>query len=224
MSRLIFAIVALTLALPAWAQNYHGQLSPEDQQRFDSYYSRWQQYRQKNDREQILSMEKRMLDVYAHYQIPSDTPYWRVATNGRSPQEEFRGRLARADQERFDSYFSRWQQYRRDNNREQVLSMEKRMQDIYVHYHIPSTTPYFWLASNARDEDWDQWESERWHGRFSGEDQERFDSYYRRWLEYREGDDRQGTMAMERRMRDIMDGYDIPAQISYGQLASPRAY
>jgi hypothetical protein len=223
MKKLALAVVTLSLVLPIWAQQYRPQLSSEDQRRFDSYYSRWQQYRQKNDREQVLSMEKRMLDVYAHYQIPADTPFWRVASNGRSATDEFRGRLSRNDQERFDSYFSRWQQYRRENNREQVLSMEKRMQDVYAHYQIPSNTPYFWLASNAPDEDWNRGEGDRWRGRLRDEDQARFDDYYRRWLEYRDSDDRQGTMAMERRMRDLMDGYEIPPEITYQQIASPGA-
>lgn len=223
MKKLALAVVALSLVLPIWAQDHNWQLSSEDQRRFDSYYSRWQQYRQKNDREQILSMEKRMQDVYAHYQVPADTPYWRVASNGHSAEDQFRGRLERGDQERFDSYFSRWQEYRRENNRGQVLSMEKRMQEVYAHYHIPSSTPYFWVASNARDEDRDQWDRDRWHRRLSDQDQARFDDYYRRWLAYRQNDDRQGAMAMERRMRDIMEGYEIPVQVGYEQVASPEA-
>src|SRR5436309_11823938 len=78
----LFAVSALLFALfvPVLAQAQR-QLSPEDQRRFDSYYSRWQEYRHTNNREQIASMEKRMQDVYAHYSIPADTPYWRVASN-----------------------------------------------------------------------------------------------------------------------------------------------
>jgi hypothetical protein len=89
------ALVALTL--PVLAQNAHdnrrqgdrddarrqdnhgyghGQrqagLSSEDQQRFDSYYSRWQGYRRTNNRDEMVSMEKRMRDVMSHNNIPSD--------------------------------------------------------------------------------------------------------------------------------------------------------
>ena len=94
------------------------------------------------------------------------------------------------------------------------------MQDVYGHNHIPSNTPYLWVASNARDEDWDGWERDRWRGNLSNEDQGRFDSYYTRWLEYRHDNRRDDTASMERRMRDIMDHYEIPAQVSYEQLAS----
>ncbi len=112
-------------------------------------------------------MEKRMLDVYAHYNIPVTVPYWRVASNSRDVRDQWRGRLSPNDQARFDSYFSRWQNYRRTHNREQTASMEKRMQELYGRYRVPSNTPYFWLASNTRDEDWDRWESDRWRGRLS---------------------------------------------------------
>src|SRR5438045_8643686 len=80
----LFAVSALLFALfvPVLAQAQR-QLSADDQRRFDSYYSRWQEYRHTNNREQIASMEKRMQDVNAHYGIPADTPYWRVASNAR---------------------------------------------------------------------------------------------------------------------------------------------
>jgi hypothetical protein len=223
MKRIAMALLVLSLSVPLWAQGRSWQLSPEDQRRFDSYYSRWQEYRQKNDRQQVVSMERRMLDIYAHYRIADDTPYWRVASNGRAPREQWRGRLSRSDQDRFDSYFSRWGEYRRANDREQVEGMEKRLQDIYAHYQIPSDTPYFWVASNARDEDGDRSERNRWRGRLSNEDQGRFDSCYTRWREYREGEDRDGAFRMEHRMREIMDRYDIPPEVGYEQVASPRA-
>ena len=106
-------------------------------------------------------MEKRMRDIYAHYNIPMSTPFWRVASNARDMRGRRRWNLSASDQQRFDSYFSRLQDYRQRNDRDQVRSMEKRMQDIYRHYNIPSGTPYFMVASNARDDDWDRWERDR---------------------------------------------------------------
>src|SRR5258708_7475697 len=141
----LFLLLAITL--PAVAQWQQWRLSSEDQQRFDSYYSRWQEYRQNNDRGQVVSMEKRMLEVYARYNIPPQTEFWRVASNARSGGDQWRGRLSANDQARFDSYFSRWQEYRRTNNREQISSMERRMQDVYAHYHIPPLTPYCLISS-----------------------------------------------------------------------------
>jgi thiaminase len=73
-----FGVLILTLAmvLPALAQygGHRRRLSPSDQQRFDSYYSRWVQYKQQNDGDQIRSMERRMDDVKAQYGIPGDVP------------------------------------------------------------------------------------------------------------------------------------------------------
>lgn len=238
MNKLLGTLFLLAaVSLPALAQWQLWRLSPEDQHRFDSYYSRWQEYRQKNDRDQTVSMEKRMLDLYARYNVPVETPYWRVASNAREGREQWRGRLSAGDQARFDSYFTRWQAYRHENNRDQVGSMERRMQDIYAHYRIPSNTPYFWVASNARDEDWDAEESDRWRGRLSNEDQGRFDSYYTRWREHRRDDDRRdddrddhdrrddrdGRAGLEHRMRDIMERYEIPPQVPFEQIASRGA-
>src|SRR5438874_1919909 len=155
----LFAVSALLFALfvPVLAQAQR-QLSPEDQRRFDSYYSRWQEYRHTNNREQIASMEKRMQDVYAHYGIPAGTPYWRVASNARGEwdrdnnewwrwRNRWQGRLSAGDQRRFDSYYTRWLQYRRDNNREQISSMEKRMWDLMDHNNIPREVPFGEIAS-----------------------------------------------------------------------------
>ncbi len=221
MKKLISTVLFVSLlGMPALAQWQQWRLSSEDQQRFDSYYSRWQDYHRANDRDQTISMERRMGDVYAHYNIPAETPYWRVASNGRAGRDQWRGRLSSRDQERFDSYYSRWQEYRNRNDREQIASMEKRMQDVYTHYRIPGGTPYFWVATNARDEDWDQWERGRWRSRLSAEDQGRFDSYYTRWMEYRHNNRRSDMDGMERRMRDLMDRYQIPPRVRYEEIAS----
>jgi hypothetical protein len=167
----------LAIALPVFAQGR--RLSSDDQGRFDSYYSRWQDYRRTNNRDEIVSMEKRMQDVYQHYGIPSNTPYARIASGGQSNyrwdrdndrdwdrnhggdnwhrdhdrdnDNNYRGnRLPSDDQRRFDSYYSRWQEYRRTNNRDEIVSMEKRMQDVYQHNGIPSNTPYDAVATGGR--------------------------------------------------------------------------
>src|SRR5256885_2967157 len=56
----LFAISALLLAftLPSVAQGI--RLSLSDQKRFDSYYSRCQEYRRTNNSSEVVSMEKRM--------------------------------------------------------------------------------------------------------------------------------------------------------------------
>lgn len=60
----------------------------------------------------------------------------------------WRGRLSSEDQQHFDSYYSRWLEYRRANNRDEIVSMEKRMQDVMTHYNIPPNTPYDQIASH----------------------------------------------------------------------------
>jgi hypothetical protein len=192
--RRTFVLSALILVLlaPAFAQGRGRQLSPDDQRRFDSYFSRWQDYRRTNNQGEMRSMETRMQDIYRHYGIPSNTPYGRIASNGGGPDrdrdwdrdrdrdrdwdrdqdrdrdwdrdrraewERYRDRdraywrqnqrLSNEDQGRFDSYFQRWLNYRRTNNREQVSSMERRMFDVYDHYGIPHDVPFDRVASQG---------------------------------------------------------------------------
>jgi hypothetical protein len=62
----------------------HGQgqarLSSEEQQRFDSYYSRWREYRRSNNRNEMLSMEKRMREIMSRNNIPADVPFDEIAS------------------------------------------------------------------------------------------------------------------------------------------------
>jgi len=53
---LISSFLVSMMALPALAQWERWHLSQNDQTRFDSYYSRWREYRESNDRDQIESM------------------------------------------------------------------------------------------------------------------------------------------------------------------------
>jgi hypothetical protein len=179
LSALIFALL-----VPAFAQRGR-RLSPDDQRRFDSYYSRWEGYRRSNNQDEIRSMEKRMQDVYQHYGIPANTPYRDVASNGGGGWDRDRDhdwdrdrdqdrdwdrdrradwdrnrdhdrdywrqnqRLSSEDQSRFDSYFGRWQNYLRTNNRDEVASMAKRMFDVYDHYGISHDVPFERVASRG---------------------------------------------------------------------------
>ena len=220
MKKILGILFLLAVSMPAFAQRWN--LSSDDQARFDSYYSRWQQYQQENNGDQVRSMEGRMQDVYRHYNIPSNTPYWRVASNGRDEHGGHRWNLSSDDQARFDSYFSRWQDSRQRNDRDQVRSMEGRMQDVYRRYNIPDDTPYFKVASNGRDDDDDdrgRWGHDRWRGRLSGNDQARFNSYFSRWRGYRQANDRDQTNSMERRMYGIYDDYHIPHDVPFDQVA-----
>jgi len=178
-----FVLSALILALlaPALAQRGRRQLSADEQSRFDSYFSRWQDYQRTNNQGESRSMEKRMQSIYQRYGIPAGTPYRDVASNGgggwnrdhdsdrdrdrdrdwdrdhRAEWDRYRDRdraywqhnqrLSGEDQARFDSYFQRWQDYRRTSNRDEVASMERRMFDVYDHYGIPHNVRFERVAS-----------------------------------------------------------------------------
>ena len=220
MRKLLFVLLFLALTTSLFAQ-YHGRLSADDQRRFDSYYSRWQDYKRTNNRDEIISMEKRMQDVMAHYNIPASTPYAAIATNGeRDPYDRYRGRLSHNDQRRFDSYYTRWLDYKRNRDWDEVRSMEGRMRDVMQGYDIPTSVPFEVLASNGSyDNDWDHgWH--RWRGKLSADDQRRFDSYFSRWQDYRRASNWDEVRSMEGRMRDVMQQYDIPSDVPFEQIAS----
>jgi hypothetical protein len=153
----IFGLVACSAA----AQNnyggynnsnpWQGKLRGDDQRRFDDYYTKWIQNRERKDTGEIASMEARMLDVYAHNNIPGNVPYDLVASpNVAQPMtgyDNWRGRLRGDDQKRFDSYYTRWLEYRDKKDKEQIASMQGRMLDLYAHNNIPLTTPYEFIAS-----------------------------------------------------------------------------
>jgi len=181
---LVLSVLILVLVTSAVAQGRGRQLSGDDQRRFDSYFSRWQDYQRTNNQGEARSMEERMQNIYRHYGIPSNTPYSRIASNGGGPDSDrdrdwgrdrdrdrdwdrdrraewdrYRDRdrdywrqnqrLSGEDQGRFDSYFQRCQNYRRTNNRDEVISMEKRMFDVYDHYGIPHDVPFERVASQG---------------------------------------------------------------------------
>ena len=54
---------------------WQSRLSPEDQNRFDSYYSRWQNYKRTNNRQQSASMEERMRKIMSAHSIPDNASY-----------------------------------------------------------------------------------------------------------------------------------------------------
>jgi hypothetical protein len=169
------AALLLAFAMPGFAQGH--RLSPEDQSKFDSYYSRWIQYKQTNNRDQERSMEERMRDVMARNGIPGDVPFERVASNGGYGDRDrardsdhdrdrdhdrdgdhdrdrggdrWQGRLSPEAQRDFNSYYSRWQEYRESNNREQMHSMEERMEDLKARNNIPQNVPNDVIASGGR--------------------------------------------------------------------------
>jgi hypothetical protein len=131
--------------------SWRGKLRGDDQRRFDDYYTKWLKARQDRRRDEVTSMEMRMLDVYKHNGVPANTPYEMVASSNiaqpTSGYESWRGRLPAEDQQRMDSYYQRWIEARQKDDRSQISSMEGRMLDILEHNRIPANTPYEFLVS-----------------------------------------------------------------------------
>jgi hypothetical protein len=148
---------------------WQGRLPAEDQARFDSYYSRWLSYRQNNDQDQMRSMEGRMRDVMSRNNIPGEVPFEQIASNGnpgyqadRRPdgnrddhdrgrgddrRPQWQNRMSGRDQARFNSYYSRWLDAGRSNNRHEIGSMEKRMRGLMAHYSIPQEVRFSEIAT-----------------------------------------------------------------------------
>jgi hypothetical protein len=165
MKKLFGILFLLAMSLPALAQS---GLSQRDQQRFDSYYTRWQQYKAANDRGEMISMEKRMLDVYAHYGIPAGTPFWRIATNGHDEtrhearqdarREEWqearheerphwRERLSNEERARFDSLYTRWREARERRDYDDAERLQHHMRVIMERNQIPREVRFEEVAS-----------------------------------------------------------------------------
>jgi hypothetical protein len=211
------------------------RLSAEDQAKFDSYYSRWLDYRRTNNRDEIVSMENRLRDVMSRYNIPSNVFFGQIASSNRQSDGVHRrydeanddrrqaqgalanpqraGGLSADDQARFDSYYSRWLNYRRTNNRDEVASMEDRMRDLMADNSIPSNTAFSRIASPTA-----QGRNRLNAPRFSDDDARQFRSYYSRWREYRRSNNRDEIASMERRMRDVMDRHNVPNDVPYDEV------
>jgi hypothetical protein len=157
MKKLLGILFLLAVTLPALAQS---GLSQRDQQRFDSYYTRWQQYKAVNARGEIISMEKRMLDVYAHYGIPAGTPFWRIATNGRDEtrhearqearheeRPHWRERLSNEECAHFDSLYTRWREARERRDYDDAERLQRHMRAIMERNQIPREVRFEEVAS-----------------------------------------------------------------------------
>jgi hypothetical protein len=172
------------------------------------------------------------LSLVAQNQRPDDRD--RNQRYGDS-QNRGQGRLSAEDQGRFDSYYTRWLDYRQGNDRDNQNSMEGRMREVMSRYNIPSDVSFDQIASNGnpgyrvegrRDGDGDNHGQYRhddrgqWQNRLSAKDQRRFDNYYTRWLDARQNCDRRQTASMERRMRDLMGRYSIPPDARFSEITS----
>ena len=158
-------IVLAAMALPALAQA--PQMSPDDQQKFDGYYSRWAQDRQNGDRDDMVSSEHHMQDLMNKYSIPADTPYDRVASQNEvappppaynnNPGYDNRGygnrgynnQLSPDDQNKFNKEYTKWQQANAKNDRDDIDKHARNMEELMQRNNIPQNTPFDAIATTA---------------------------------------------------------------------------
>ena len=261
-------VLAGTLLIPAWclgaaapqyrdddaarnSQSYNaaGRLSPDDQKKFDKYYSKWVNAQRKNDRDDVDENARHMQDIMTHYNIPRDVPFDRIATNGAYAGPGYQNgtdpnaypeaypnaypnngygqaRLSPDDQQKFDHYYAKWMDAQRKNDRDDVESNAHHMADIMAHYNIPANVPFDQIASSgaaygARGAYPSAYPGGYGAGRLSSDDQKRFDKYYSKWVDARRRNDSGDADKNAHHMQDIMAHYNIPANVPFDRIATP---
>lgn len=225
-------IVLAALALPALAQG--PQMSPDDQQKFDNYYSRWVQDKQNGDRDDLVSMEHHMQDLMNRYSIPADRPYEQVASqnapgydnraydnrpyDNRDYAYGWQGRLSPDDQNKFNKEYTKWQESNAKNDRDDIAKHARNMGEIMQRNGVPPNTPFNAVATTSGyppRSDYRQYQ-----GRLSPDDQKRFDKAYEKFQKDRAKHDRDDIAKDEQKMNEILARYNIPRDVPYDALAS----
>jgi hypothetical protein len=224
-------IVLVAIGIPAVAQ--YQRMSPDDQDKFASYYSRWIQDKQSDNRDDMISMEQRMQDLMAKYGIASNTPYEEIAQAGypnrpydrgydrsydRGNVGSWQGRMSSDDQHKFNEEYRKWQESMAKNDRDDIDKHARKMENIMARYNIPVNTPFEAIATaNGYSRHYDYGE---FRGRLSPDDQNKFNKEYREWLEERREGDRNGIAKHEGKMQELMARYNIPRDVPYDVIAS----
>lgn len=230
----IFALVLL-FGLPVFSQAQ--RMAPDDQGRFNDYYSRWMQDRQSNDRDDMISMEHHMQDLMNKYAIPPATPYGEVAAQNAGPgynDRDDRDRnyagsryghaMSPDDQRKFNEEYRKWQESSAKHDRDDIDKHARKLEEIMARYNIPPNTSFDEIAS-ANGYSQPRYNYRDFQGRLSRDDQQRFDKSYQHWMHERSENDRNGMAKEEGKMQEIMARYNIPRDVPYDAVVSGgRAY
>jgi hypothetical protein len=232
-------IVLAAMALPALAQS--PQMSPDDQQKFDSYYSRWSQDRQSGDRDDMVSSEHHMQDLMNKYSIPADTPYDQVASqnevapppagydnrgynnnpgydNRAYDNRGYNNQLSPDDQNKFNKEYTKWQQANAKNDRDDIDKHARNMEELMQRNNIPQNTPFDAIATTAGYAP--HVSVREYQGRFSPDDQKKYDKAYEKYQRDHAKHDRDDYAKDEMKLNEIMAKYNIPRDVPYDALAS----
>jgi hypothetical protein len=102
-----------------------------------------------------------MQQIMGRYNIPSNVPFAAIASNGYAnangpngayPNAAYgypatQARLTPDDQKNFDKAYKKWVDARRKNDRDDIDSNARKMQDIMARYNIPANVPFDRIAS-----------------------------------------------------------------------------
>ncbi|HWY68949.1 MAG TPA: hypothetical protein VNX88_09805 [Terriglobales bacterium] len=221
---------------PYEPQNWHATLSAGDQGDFDKYYAKWVDATRKNDREDISENTRKMQDIMTRNNIPADVSFEQVASASAVPNTAYgapvswQGKLSAEDQKEFDKYYAKWVSATRKNDQEDISENARKMQDIMSRYNVPSSVPFAQVASGGSAAAYPNAAypnpayTPSAGQRLSSEDQKQFDKAYKKWLESRHKKHTEDMEESSRKMQDIMARYNIPANVSFDQIASPGIY
>jgi hypothetical protein len=128
------------------------------------------------------------------------------------------GRLSPDDQKEFNKEYAKWQEASSKNDRDDVEKHARRMEGIMARYQIPPDTRFDEIAT--ANGEYRHYDVRQYQGRFSGDDQKKFDKAYEEWLEHRRKHDRDDVAKNEGKMQELMARYNIPRDVPYDALAS----
>src|SRR5690348_5426875 len=159
----LLGTLALLIAITLPALTQIQRMTPDDEDRFNSYYSRWLQDRQTDNRDDMINMEHRMQDLMSKYSIPPDTPYDQVASQYSPPARpydrrdydrddrgyvgQWQGRLSPDDQKEFNKEYGKWQDSRAKNDRDDIDKHARKLEEIMARYNIAPDTPFDVIAT-----------------------------------------------------------------------------
>lgn len=130
----------------------------------------------------------------------------------------WQGRISPDDQKEFNKEYGKWQEANSRNDRDDIDKHARRMEDIMARYQIPPDTPFDAIAT--ANGDYRHYDVRQFQGRFSPEDQKKFDKAYEHWLDHRRKRDRDDIAKDEGKMLEIMGRYNIPRDVPYDVLSS----
>ncbi len=137
------------------------RLTPGDQQKFNTYYAKWLDATRKGDQDDIASNAGKMQELMARYNIPPNTPFQAIATNGYTagayagPNPAYAypygqpQRLSAKDQKDFDNAYRHWVDARRKRDMDDVDKNARKMENIMTRYNIPANVPFDQIATQG---------------------------------------------------------------------------